>query len=199
MAGAAPGPIADGAHDDPRRPSLTAAPVLVVMGVSGTGKSTIAGLLASRLGWELQEGDDLHPPVNVAKMSRGTPLTDEDRWPWLDLVAGWIDAQIADGAPGIVTCSALKRAHRDRLRRQEVTFVHLYGSREVIAARLAARRDHFMPSMLLDSQLRTLEVPGAEEQVITVDVAGTPDEQVTEVLDQLGRAEEAHDLRRPGE
>ena len=167
--------------------TTTAVPVLVVMGVTGTGKSTVAGLLAGHLGWELQEGDDLHPPANVTKMSEGIPLTDEDRWPWLEVVAGWIDGQIADGAPGIVTCSALKRAYRDRLRRPNVIFVHLSGTREVIASRLAARRDHFMPTTLLDSQLNTLEMPGDDEQVITVDVAATPAEQVAQVLHGLGR------------
>jgi gluconokinase len=168
-------------------PQSAAPPVLVVMGVTGTGKSTVAGQLSGHLGWELQEGDDLHPPANVAKMSEGIPLTDEDRWPWLDLVAAWIDAQIAEETPGIITCSALKRAYRDRLRRPNVTFIHLYGSRDVIAARLAARLNHFMPTTLLDSQFNTLEMPGADEQVITVDVAATPAEQVAQVLHGLGR------------
>lgn len=167
--------------------SPAATPVLVVMGVTGTGKSTVAGLLAGHLGWELEEGDDLHPPANVAKMSAGIPLTDEDRWPWLDIVAGWIDGQIDAGVAGIVTCSALKRVYRDRLRRPNVIFVHLTGSAEVIAGRLSARLDHFMPTTLLESQVATLEVPGADEQVITVDVAGTPSEQVAHVLHELGR------------
>jgi len=95
---------------------VTAAPILVVMGVAGTGKSTVAGMLAGRLNWALEEGDDLHPAANVAKMSAGIPLNDEDRWPWLDAIAAWINNQTIRGEPGIVTCSALKRSYRDRLR-----------------------------------------------------------------------------------
>ena len=101
--------------------------VLVVMGVSGTGKSTVAGMLADRLGWDLAEGDDLHPPANVEKMRAGTPLTDEDRWPWLDKVAAWIRAHTDAGTPGIITCSALRRIYRDRLSGPGVVFVHLAG------------------------------------------------------------------------
>ncbi len=162
-------------------------PVLVVMGVAGTGKSTVAGLLADHLGWEFREGDALHPPANIAKMTAGTPLTDEDRWPWLDKIAEWIDEQAAEGAPGIVTCSALKRSYRDRLRRPNVIFVHIAGSREVIAARMAVRKDHFMPTSLLDSQLATLEAPGPDENVITVDLADPPAEEAAHVLRALGQ------------
>jgi gluconokinase len=168
--------------------TASGAPVLVVMGVAGTGKSTIAGLLAGHLGWDLTEGDDLHPPANVAKMSEGIPLTDEDRWPWLVKIAEWIDAQTAAGAPGIVTCSALKRSYRDRLRRPNVIFVYLAGARELIAARMAARMDHFMPTALLDSQFATLEEPGSDESVIKVDLSHGPSEEVAEILRQLGRA-----------
>jgi gluconokinase len=95
---------------------ITGRPILIVMGVAGTGKSTLAGLLAERLNWELQEGDDLHPPANVAKMSAGIPLDDDDRWPWLDAIAAWIKVKTKSGEPGIVTCSALKKSYRDRLR-----------------------------------------------------------------------------------
>ena len=161
--------------------------VLVVMGVTGTGKSTIAGLLAGHLGWELQEGDDLHPEANVEKMSRGIPLTDEDRMPWLDIIAAWIDGQAAKNEPGIVTCSALKRIYRDRLRRPNVIFVHLSGSHELIASRMAKRLDHFMPTTLLQSQLDILEPPGPDENVITVNLSGQPSEEVAEVLYELGR------------
>ena len=162
-------------------------PVLVVMGVSGTGKSTVARLLSTHLGWVLEEGDDLHPPANVAKMEQGIPLTDDDRWPWLDRLGAWIDEQGRRGEPGIVTCSALRRSYRDRLRRPNVTFVHLAGTREAIRHRMEARTGHFMPLSLLDSQLETLEPPGPDEQVITVDLAGTPDEEVAVVLHALGR------------
>ena len=160
--------------------------VLVVMGVSGTGKSVVAERLADRLGWRLQEGDDLHPEANVEKMSRGVALTDEDRWPWLDVVASWIDDRARAHEPGIVTCSALRRAYRDRLRRPNVVFVQLEGSRETIAARLAERKGHYMPASLLDSQLATLERPGPDERSITVNVAATPDEEVAQVLHALG-------------
>ena len=160
--------------------------VLVVMGVSGTGKSTVAGLLAGQLGWDLEEGDDLHPEANVAKMASGQPLTDEDRWPWLDKVAAWIQALIWAGRPGVVTCSALRRAYRDRLRAPGVTFVHLEGSKEIIAARMAKRLDHFMPTSLLDSQLATLEPLGADEEAIVVPLGQGPQEEVAEVIDRLG-------------
>jgi gluconokinase len=161
--------------------------VLVVMGVSGTGKSTVAGLLAGHLGWPLQEGDDLHPEANVDKMEQGIPLTDADRWPWLDRIGTWIDEQGRQNEPGIVTCSALKRSYRDRLRRPNVVFVYLAGTRDAIRRRMAAREHHFMPLSLLDSQLDTLEPPGPPEQVITVDLAGTPQEEVAVVLYELGR------------
>jgi gluconokinase len=161
--------------------------VLIVMGVSGTGKSTVAGLLAGHLGWPLQEGDDLHPEANVDKMEKGIPLTDDDRWPWLDRIGEWIDEQGRQNEPGIVTCSALRRAYRDRLRRPNVVFVYLAGTREAIRRRMAAREGHFMPLSLLDSQLDTLEPPGPDEQVITVDLGGTTQEEVAVVLHQLGR------------
>lgn len=159
--------------------------VLVVMGVSGTGKSTVAGLLAGQLGWALAEGDDLHPPANVAKMSRGQPLTDEDRWPWLARIAEWIQGQLRAGQPGIVTCSALKRSYRDQLRAPGVVFVHLSGSRETIARRLSARLDHFMPTSLLDSQLATLEPLGDDEDGFVVDLGGTTQAEVEEILARL--------------
>src|SRR4051794_21885364 len=120
-------------------------PVLVIMGVSGTGKSTVARLLVDRLGWDFQEGDDLHPAANVAKMAAGIPLTDDDRWPWLDIVGSWITAHTDARLPGIVTCSALKRSYRDRLRGDHVLFVYLEGSRQLISDRLGSRTDHYMP------------------------------------------------------
>ena len=161
--------------------------VLVVMGAAGTGKSKVAATLAERLGWDLGEGDDLHPAANVAKMSSGQPLTDEDRWPWLDNVASWIDDHVATGRPGIMTCSALKKAYRDRLRGPGVAFVHLNGTRELLAARLAARRDHYMPSSLLDSQLQALQPLEADENGIVVELdSKSPEQEAEEVIQRLG-------------
>lgn len=157
-------------------------PVLVVMGVAGCGKSTLAAQLAQRLGWPLQEGDALHPQANVDKMAAGQPLDDADRWPWLHLVAAWIDACRAADEPGIITCSALKRAYRDLLRREGVRFVHLTGSRDLLAQRMQVRSGHFMPPSLLDSQLATLEAPGADEAAITIDIALAPETQMAAVL-----------------
>ncbi len=140
----------------------------VVMGVSGCGKSSVGEGLAARLGIAYRDGDDLHPPGNVARMRAGTPLTDADRWPWLDRVAGVLAAQ----APVIVGCSALRRAYRDRLRAGaggEVRFVHLTGRRDLIAARMAARRGHYMPASLLDSQFAALEPPGPDE-ALSIDI-----------------------------
>ncbi len=157
-------------------------PVLVVMGVAGSGKSTLAVRLARRLHWPFQEGDALHPQANVDKMAAGQPLDDADREPWLQLIAAWIDARAAAGEPGIVTCSALKRGYRDVLRRDFVRFVHLAGDRALLAQRMLERSGHFMPPTLLDSQLATLEAPGADEAVITVDIALAPKAQVAAVL-----------------
>jgi carbohydrate kinase (thermoresistant glucokinase family) len=147
------------------------------MGVAGSGKTTIARMLADRLGWRFQEGDALHPPANVAKMSAGTPLTDDDRWPWLHAIAAVIDGWRGEGASGIVTCSALKRAYRAILvgDRPDVRIVHLAGDKALIAARMAARKGHFMPTALLDSQFATLEPPGPEENAITVDISPGPE------------------------
>ena len=162
------------------------AAVLVIMGVAGSGKSTIGRLLADRLGWELAEGDELHPEANVAKMAAGQPLTDADRWPWLARVRAWIDEHVAAGRPGVITCSALKRAYRDVLRDPHVVFVHLAGTRDQLAPRLAARRGHFMPVSLLDSQLADLEPPGPDERALTVDISAPPAEQATAIV--LARA-----------
>ncbi len=161
--------------------------VLVVMGVSGVGKTTIGVGLADALGWIYQEGDALHPPANVAKMAGGTPLTDADRWPWLRTIAGVIDQWRAAGKSGVVTCSALKRAYRDILigDRRDVRLVYLEGSKALIAGRMAARKGHFMPPGLLDSQLATLEPPGTDEAPITVSVDGTPEEIVQRILASL--------------
>jgi gluconokinase len=164
----------------------TQQPVLVIMGVSGSGKSTVAGILAGQLGWDLEEGDDLHPPANVAKMHAGIPLTDEDRWPWLESVAAWIREHTAAGLPGIITCSALKRIYRDRMRGDHVVFVHLAGDKHVIERRLSARLDHFMPTTLLDSQIDTLEPPGPDENTLVVNLGRRPAELAAEIIDRLG-------------
>ena len=163
-------------------------PILVVMGVSGSGKTTIAKALAARLGWPFEEGDALHPEANVAKMHAGLPLTDADRQPWLEAVAAWIDGQRAKRLPGIITCSALKRSYRQVIigNRPELRLVYLRGSRALIAERLERRHGHFMPPSLLQSQLDTLEEPGDDEKPIVVDV-GPPAEQVAdEILARLG-------------
>src|SRR5215475_14326101 len=157
-------------------------PVLVIMGVAGSGKSTVAGLLAGRLGWDLAEGDDMHPAASIAKMAAGHPLTDEDRWPWLARVAEWIRVHTAAHRPGIVTCSALRRSYRDVLRGDGVAFVYLAASRELIARRLAARHGHFMPLALMDSQFAALEPPGADENAITVDVSDSPDHTASLII-----------------
>jgi gluconokinase len=156
------------------------------MGVSGCGKSTVAGVLAGRLGWDLGEGDDLHPKANVEKMASGHPLTDDDRWPWLEKVAEWIRERTAAGHPGIITCSALKRSYRDILRGEHVVFVYLHGSREQIATRLQARHGHYMPPALLDSQFADLEPPGADERAVRIDIGPAAAVQASEIVDRLG-------------
>lgn len=159
--------------------------VLVVMGVSGSGKSTVAGMLAGRLGWDLEEGDDLHPAANVEKMAAGVPLTDEDRWPWLDKISAWIQLHTASGTPGIITCSALRRVYRDRLSGPGVAFVHLDGSRDTIATRLSNRLDHFMPQSLLGSQFATLEPLEPDENGIVVELSRGPKDEVKEIMRRL--------------
>jgi gluconokinase/shikimate kinase len=155
------------------------------MGVSGSGKSTVAGLLAGRLGWDLAEGDDLHPESNVAKMHAGEPLTDEDRWPWLESIADWIRSHTEAGNPGVVTCSALKKRYRDVLRGEGVVFVFLEGSRDKISDRLASRHGHFMPPALLESQFDALEAPTPDENFISLSVSATPAEEAQEIITRL--------------
>jgi carbohydrate kinase (thermoresistant glucokinase family) len=173
------------------KPAAVAPKALVVMGVSGSGKTTIAALLGQRLGWQFQDADWFHPRANVEKMHSGVPLTDEDRWPWLAAIAQWLDGCIASDKPGIVGCSALKRAYRDVLvgdrRRGEVGLVFLNGSKELIGRRLAARHDHFMPASLLDSQFATLEPPGPDEAPIEVSIDAMPSEIVDAIVEQLTR------------
>ncbi|ROS73127.1 gluconokinase [Curtobacterium sp. PhB130] len=162
--------------------------VLVVMGVSGSGKSTVAAMVAERLGWDFAEGDSMHPPANVDKMHAGIPLDDEDRWPWLDVVSGWIDDHLADGSHGVVTCSALKRSYRDVLRAPGVVFVHVAGDGALIEERMSARTGHYMPTSLLASQLAILELPGSDEAHITIAADRTPSEEATEVIARLALA-----------
>jgi carbohydrate kinase (thermoresistant glucokinase family) len=161
--------------------------IAVAMGVSGSGKTTIADGVAQRLGWKLLEGDKFHPPVNVEKMSHGIPLTDEDRWPWLHAIAAEIDAMRARGESAVVACSALKRAYRDILigDRPDVVLVYLCGDKDLIAERMSARKGHFMPTTLLDSQFATLEEPGPDEHPITVSIDAPPDAIVDAVARQL--------------
>lgn len=156
------------------------------MGVSGSGKSTVAGLLAGQLGWDLAEGDDLHPAENVAKMAAGHPLTDDDRWPWLDRITEWVSTHTEAGTPGIITCSALRRVYRDRIAGPGVVFVHLEGSRATLADRLHRRLDHFMPESLLDSQYATLEALEPDEQGIVINVDRGPRELADEIVERLG-------------
>jgi carbohydrate kinase (thermoresistant glucokinase family) len=165
--------------------------IVVLMGVSGCGKSTIGGVLTGRLGWPLAEGDDLHPAENVAKMAAGHPLTDEDRWPWLQRIRDWIEDREAAGESGIVTCSALKRRYRDVLRGGDaddpnVAFAYLHGTRDLLLARLAGRHGHFMPASLLDSQLADLEPPSPDERAIGVDIAQPPAVQAAVIVEKLG-------------
>jgi gluconokinase len=158
---------------------------IVIMGVSGCGKSSVGEALAARLSIPYRDGDDLHPPANVGKMRSGVPLTDDDRWPWLDRVA----QVLATEAPVIVGCSALRRAYRDRLRSGAggpVQFIHLTGNREVIAARMAARTGHYMPPSLLDSQFAALEVPGPDE-ALAIDIDQPLDAIVTAAAEGLDR------------
>ena len=158
--------------------------VIVVMGVAGSGKTTIAALLAQQLGWNQTEADDLHSPGNVAKMASGTPLTDTDRLPWLQLICDRIDATEGNQ---VVTCSALRRTYRDLLRTSaaRVRFLHLSGSRATISSRLTARTDHFMPATLLTSQVNTLEPLADDEDGVSVDIDGSPSEIVERAVTAL--------------
>ena len=160
---------------------------LVVMGVSGSGKSTIADHLARRLGWAYEDADQFHPASNVAKMSAGHPLTDEDRWPWLQAIAYEIDRLAASGERAVIACSALKRAYRDILvhGRDDVRIVFLDGAQDLVAARLAGRKGHFMPPDLLASQFATLERPGADERPIIVSIDAPVEAIVDEIVSQL--------------
>ena len=151
---------------------MTPVRAVVVMGVAGCGKSTVAALLAARLGWELLEGDALHPAANIERMGAGIPLTDEDRAPWLAAIASWM----GERRPVVVACSALTRRYRDVLRADDVLFVHLTGSPELLGDRLAAREHHFMKAGMLQSQLALLEPPAHDERHLTLDIDASPAE-----------------------
>jgi gluconokinase len=174
-------------------PSTAYPTVLLVMGVSGSGKSTMGEALAHELGWPFRDADSFHPAANIAKMSRGEALTDDDRWPWLAAIAAWIDERrrpAVDGQrAGIVSCSALKREYRRRLLegRPDVRIVYLSGDQSLIASRMARRRDHFMPPALLASQFAALEEPAPDENAIVVPIEPTPRRVLEHILAELAR------------
>jgi gluconokinase len=162
--------------------------VIVAMGVSGAGKSTIAAMLAVRLGWAYEDGDWFHPPANIEKMHSGHALTDDDRWPWLEAIAAWIDAVRHAGGHGVIACSALKRAYREVLMRDrpDVQLVYLKGDRDLIARRISLREGHhFMPAALLDSQFATLEEPADDERPIVVSIDARPHDIVEAIIGKL--------------
>ncbi|MDQ4489807.1 gluconokinase [Sinomonas sp. ASV486] len=166
---------------------------VVVMGVAGSGKTTIAAALAPRLGWPLAEADDFHPQANIAKMASGRPLDDEDRWPWLSLIRSWMSERAREGQSTVLTCSALRRSYRDFLSKADgrVVFVHLDGSPELLQARMASRVGHFMPSTLLPSQLAALEPLSPDERArasLSLDLAKTPEHLVDAIVSSLRQA-----------
>ena len=161
---------------------------LIVMGVSGAGKSTVGEALGARLGWRYEDGDTFHPESNVAKMRAGHPLTDEDRWPWLRAIATEIDRVCIGGDHVVIACSALRRAYRDVLvhGRKDVRLVFLDGSEPLIGDRLSHRKGHFMPPGLLTSQFATLEPPGADEPAVRVSIDAPVETIVDDIVNQLG-------------
>lgn len=154
---------------------------VVVMGVSGSGKTTVASILADRLGWDMAEADEFHPQANIKKMQAGIPLNDDDRWPWLERLREWMTQEENRQASTVVACSALKHSYRDVLRRgtAPVIFIHLDGDRGLLEHRLTVRTNHFMPPSLLDSQYETLEPLASDELGSVVDIAGSPAEIAT--------------------
>jgi carbohydrate kinase (thermoresistant glucokinase family) len=167
--------------------------IVIVAGVSGSGKTTVGALLAGRLGWRFADADDFHPAANVEKMRAGIPLTDEDRWPWLRAIAAWMDERIAEGENAVVACSVLKRSYRDLLLdgRPQARMVFLTPDRDVLARRLAARQGHFFPEQLLGTQFAALEPPEPDERVLTVIPAGDPQATVEEIIALVWQGHEA--------
>ena len=166
--------------------------IVVMAGVSGSGKSTVGALLAGRLGWAFADGDSMHPAANVAKMAAGIPLTDDDRWPWLGAITAWMDERAAAGDSGVVACSALKRVYRDvLLDGRPARLVFLDIGHDTDMTRLAARHGHFFPAKLLDSQFDDLEMPRAPENVLVVPAEGTPEELVAMIIHRLNVADAA--------
>jgi gluconokinase len=161
--------------------------IVIVMGVAGSGKTTVGALLAGQLSWPYAEADDFHPQSNVDKMAAGQALTDADRWPWLEAIARWIDQRRAAHEHAVVSCSGLKRSYRDKLRegRPEVRIAFLEGSRELIQRRLVARHGHFMHANMLDSQFQALEPPEPDEDIIVVSIDATPAEIVERIVHEL--------------
>jgi gluconokinase len=161
--------------------------IVLVTGPAGAGKTTLGRALAAAMGWEFAEGDSFHPPSNVAKMAAGIPLGDDDRWPWLDAIGAFVGREAARGRSVVVACSALKRSYRDRLRAvlPGLRLVVLSGGRDMLAARIAARSDHFFPAHLLGSQLRDLEPPGADEGAIVIPIEVGPSEAVALIRQAL--------------
>lgn len=172
---------------------------IVVMGVAGSGKTTIGEKLAEQLGWAYEDGDRFHPKANVEKMSAGQPLTDEDRWPWLQAIADEIDQVCKRGGHVVISCSALKRPYRDVLvhGRGDVRIVYLDGTQDLIARRLAARKGHFMPPTLLESQFKTLQPPGPDENPVTVSIDAPVEEIVDDIMRKLAPAADLHHGNQP--
>ncbi len=164
-----------------------AARIIVMMGVSASGKTSVGEALAERLGWIFMEGDELHPQANIDKMRSGHPLDDADRAPWLDRVARWMSDRLAAGENGIISCSALKHVYRDRLRRADpgLVFVLLDPDPETLRQRVQSRTHHFMPASLLDGQLATLDRPGPDEQALILPATGGIDAAVERIVDWL--------------
>ena len=161
--------------------------IILLMGVAGSGKTTLGEALAREFGWPFRDADSFHPQANIDKMSRGEALTDADRWPWLDAIADWMDQRRRADQRGIISCSALRRVYRDRLLagRSDVRLVYLKGDRALIGARMAAREGHFMPTALLDSQFETLEEPSPEEWPLVVPVDSSPRRIVELILSNI--------------